>query len=201
MTWILFASEMIELAFDSRIRTEIVASQKFTGVLRLALIPPTAQANTQGPTTNKTMSSPQDSRLVRLSQSTGLTRLVYHAQVYPVSGSVSWDFKSSIAAPTVAQNALNVISGGNTASTAPTSPERRKIGTVHFNFETRLLNPANTDSNLQLLSLGLPHHADLLGSSVTLSAKQFDLSYWRIKADPGGRIFLVIQREADNNKF
>lgn len=192
MTWILFASDFIEFLFDTRMRTEIVASQPFTGVLRLALIPPTADFGTKGDATTKT------GGLLPLSVSSGLKRLVYHAGVYPVGGSVSWDFKSSYASTptTMTGNALKAITGeisgtssanANTNNNGNTNYDRRRIGTVHFKYETRLLNQ-NSNSKLELLTLGLPHHSDVLSADKILSADEFDLHYWCIK----GRMIPVV---------
>jgi endo-1,3(4)-beta-glucanase len=76
LTWILFASEPVAITYDSQRRTTISTTEPFTGVLRLALIPPSSSTKT----------------LQGLSGSTGVKRLVYHAGTYPVGGSVSWDF-------------------------------------------------------------------------------------------------------------
>jgi endo-1,3(4)-beta-glucanase len=169
MTWILFSSELIELSFDAETRTEIVASKKFSGVLRLALIPPTAEflnGNFTG--------------LLPLSVSTGLKRLVYHAGLYPVGGSVSWEFKSSPTQSAVAaENAIKAIVGGTTVKPTPSST-RAKLATVQFKYQTLPLNQ-NSNSKLQLLMLGLPHHEDVLQPEVLLGQDEFDLSYKSIK--------------------
>eukprot|EP00548_Thalassiothrix_antarctica_P003945 CAMPEP_0194137240 /NCGR_PEP_ID=MMETSP0152-20130528/7162_1 /TAXON_ID=1049557 /ORGANISM="Thalassiothrix antarctica, Strain L6-D1" /LENGTH=1002 /DNA_ID=CAMNT_0038834195 /DNA_START=329 /DNA_END=3337 /DNA_ORIENTATION=+ len=170
MTWILFASELIELKFDATKRTEIVASKKFTGVLRLALIPPTSDYAANGETLG----------LLPLSASTGLKRLVYHSGVYPVGGSVTWDFRSTISPTAVAQNAVNIIAGKTPVTSSNTGSDGKKVGIVHFNFETRFLNQ-NLNSNLQLLTLVLPHHANVLQPELMLGGDDFDLEYNCIK--------------------
>lgn len=156
LTWILFASEPIALTFDSEGMSSVSSLGKFTGVLRLALIPPTPVG--LFPTNN--------TALLPLSVSTGLKRLVYHAGLYPTGGSVTWNFHAS------------------TTSSSSTSNSRRK-GTVQFQFQTALMTDTgssqqNTNQN-QLLMLGLPHHAELLSPDVILSSKTFDLEYRCIK--------------------
>lgn len=74
VNWIMFASEPMNLVYDSIRKTTIVSSAPFSGVIRLAYIPASAD----------------DSSL----SSTGLRRLIYHAGVYPTGGDVAWDFKT-----------------------------------------------------------------------------------------------------------
>ncbi|KAI2502064.1 Glycosyl hydrolase family 81 [Fragilaria crotonensis] len=186
MKWLLVASENVEISFDTRIRTTIVATTPFSGVLRLAYIPLASDDN------------PED--LSQLSASTGLRRLVDHASAYPTGGSVSWDFEST-EEPFLSRvgNTLKPILG-----MAPTDANSTafsgKIGNIHFKYETRMMNG---NSNSELLMLGLPHHADVLSPDSMLTATEFDLQYWCIK----GQMVPVIgstwsyQEELTNTQF
>lgn len=159
LTWILFASEPIALTFDNEGKTSISSVDKFTGVLRLALIPPTPI----GPLPRN------NTALLPISESTGFKRLVYHAGLYPIGGSVSWSFHAS----------------GSSSSTATNSRTTRRTATVQFQFQTALMTSAGSSqvgtTENQLLMLGLPHHADLVSSDIILSLKTFDLQYRCIK--------------------
>jgi len=161
LTWILFASEPISLTFDSERRDSISSVGKFTGVLRIALIPPTPA----GPLPSN------DTSLLPISESSGLRRLVYHAGLYPIGGSVSWSFHDSAS---ISSSSKKIISGSSS-----------RIGTVQFQFQTALMTSTgstqlSTNEN-QLLMLGLPHHADVLSSDSILTIKTFDLEYQCIK--------------------
>jgi endo-1,3(4)-beta-glucanase len=72
-SWIMFASEPMELIYDAIRKTTVSSASTFTGIIRLALIPSANQT----------------------SSSTGLRRLIHHAGVYPVGGAVAWNFKAS----------------------------------------------------------------------------------------------------------
>jgi endoglucanase Acf2 len=171
MNWILFSSQLIELSFDTRIRTEIVATDNFSGVLRLAFIPPTAAFGNDVNAGNSTV------ELLRLSESSGLKTLVYHAGIYPTGGGVSWDIKTvSVTSPSIASSALKAI----TSTITITQTDKGKTGTVYFKFDTQMMNP-NSNSKLELLMLGLPHHADVLSVGSMLPKSQFDLDFWSIK--------------------
>jgi endoglucanase Acf2 len=73
-SWIMFASEPMNLVFDKVRKTTISSSAPYTGVIRLAYIPGD----------EKTFDS-----------STGLRRLIYHSAIYPVGGQVSFAASSS----------------------------------------------------------------------------------------------------------
>ena len=162
--WLLISSDYIELSFDTRVRTTIVATKPFSGVLRLAYIPLTSNVGTDG--------------ISGLSSSTGLKRLVTHAAVYPTGGSVSWDFKATdVLSQARAENALKAFSG-KISESADTTTFKGTIGTVSLKYDTQMMN---SNSNAELLMLGLPHHADVLSPDSMLSASQFDLQYWCIK--------------------
>lgn len=137
LTWILFASEPVALTFDSDRRTSISTNEPFTGILRLTLIPPTG--------------STQDdvSLMQKVSESSGVKRLVYHANEYPIRGDVSWKFMKT------------------------------NIGTIYFQFSTMKMTTMTGQQMDTLLMLGLPHHAELLKSSIILN--EFDIEYLCIK--------------------
>ena len=158
-TWFMFASEPINLVLDNVSKTTISAAKPFTGVIRLAYIPPDDES------TYRTLES-----------STGLKRLVYHSDVYPVGGSVSYDVRragiSSSGSASLSKNYANAAS--NRAS-------------VTFQFETRsmLSNSAASKSvkNGKLLMLALPHHAEVIPKSDILDNTRFDVNYECIKGN------------------
>lgn len=181
LTWMLFASEPIALVFDTIHRTTVTAAEKYSGVLRLALIPP-VPADGAGPLNG---SAP-------LSNSTGLRRLIYHSHVYPVSGSVSWDFRAETAqASTLLTPAKRVIGSGtsnsengNTPLTLGKRPTNR-IATLKFNFQMKYMNQDTgtgaSGDGTDLLMLSLPHHTKSLPPDAMLSSSKFDLVYQCIK--------------------
>ena len=190
MTWILFASEPIGLEFDAARKREVRSINKFTGVLRLALIPPT-----EDPDGNST-------ELLRLSESSGLKRLVYHSRVYPTGGSVNWEFRTEASAPSITEAARNAAkkviapyaSLSSTTANAKTNTNTKrppkKIASLQFQFEVQLLNNNNAASASrtnaiqdELLMLSLPHHARLLDPGVLLRSNDFDLNYICIKGE------------------
>ena len=69
VTWMIFASEPITLKFDNLRKRTITATEKFNGVLRIALLPPGNEGST-----------------------TGVKHLIDHANQYPTGASLSWDF-------------------------------------------------------------------------------------------------------------
>jgi endoglucanase Acf2 len=172
--WIAFASENIEFSFDSRIRTQIIASTSFSGVLRFALIPPMSiSAN------GKAKVNDASTDLMQVFQSTGFKTLVFHSGVYPIGGSVSWEFSEANDVPSTDSSAWKTVKGFSSSSSSNTARKRR-IGTIRFQYETQKMSPS-TKERLDLLMLGLPHHADVLDSDYILTDKVFDLQYWCIK--------------------
>ena len=175
MNWIVFASEPISLVYDTRTRTTIQASEPFRGVLRLAYIP------TVGATTK--------SDDFDVFSSTGLQRLIYHAGVYPVSGSVSWSFQSGTTESTLAMAAKTISSVTGSVSGAMETPPQTtsspvgRSGSIQFAFDTRLFAPSSSAATKAkpLLMLALPHHAQSLPVSTQLSRDLFDLAYVCIK--------------------
>ena len=108
MTMLIFASEPIKLTFNIVTRTHIVADAPFTGTIRFALVP-------EGGALNERPHFP--------SNSTGMARLVQHANTYPTGGKVDWSV----------------------------SPNDK--GTVQFAFQTAKLNPNIPTTELLMLGL------------------------------------------------
>jgi endoglucanase Acf2 len=73
-SWIMFASEPMNLLFDKVRKTTIKSTAPYTGVIRVAYIP-------NDTNDKKTFDS-----------STGLRRLIYHSAIYPVGGQISTIF-------------------------------------------------------------------------------------------------------------
>jgi len=204
LNYMVFSSEPIEFMYDIRSRTTVVAQNRFTGVLRIALIPTssdgipakTPSVGTAGRASllnlkqNQTSSSQVDGSI-------GLQRLIYHAGVYPVSGSVSWSFRSSDGASTGLKEAAektiagamgmtkvaSISSSSSSKSSTPMSSGRSsRIGTVNFQFSTETFSPpSSTTKPIPLLMLALPHHAKSLSPHVQLGNDQFELVYRCIK--------------------
>lgn len=177
LTWMLFASEPIALVFDTIRRTTVTAAEKYSGVLRLALIPPVA-GNGSGPLNG---SAP-------LSGSSGLRRLIYHSHMYPTSGSVSWEFRSETPQPSTLLTPKRVIGPATSATSSPLTLGKRpanRIATLKFHFETMLMNvdssSGSSGGETDLLMLSLPHHAKSLPQDALLSYSKFDLVYQCIK--------------------
>ena len=159
VNWYMFASEPINLVFDKLTKTTVSAASAFTGVIRLAYIPPEEDGS------GKTLES-----------STGLKRLLYHSDVYPVGGDISYDFRRS------GSSSLGLAS----LSTASVNGANNRA-TLSFQFNTRsmLSNSAATKSAKkgQLLMLALPHHAQVIPKSDLLDSEKFDLNYGCIKGN------------------
>jgi endoglucanase Acf2 len=154
VNWIMFASEPMNLVFDKLTKTTITSTSPFTGVIRLAYIPNDRRDQ-------KTFDS-----------STGLRRLIYHAGEYPVGGKVSFDFHPVSPTSVKGSSSVDSISDAN------------RHATVAFSFTTRNMMAATvtpSSSSNNLLMLALPHHAQLLSSSVMLNSQKFDLRYRCIK--------------------
>lgn len=183
--WIVFASELVILEMDMQTRTTISVSaengQAFTGVLRFAIIPPVRdQQHGSDSITTQTSSA-----LDQILQSTGMKRLIYHAGVYPVSGAVSWSFRSAsmVEGTDSAINALHSLTGASesTSSLGSTdAPKGGRIGTIEFKFGTKSFTPTTTGPK-SLLMLALPHHAQSLPSSSQLGRELFDFVFQCIK--------------------
>lgn len=176
VNWIVFSSEPISFAFDTRKRTDIVAS-KIKGTIRLAVIPPSS--------TFKYGVSSSGSEMVQISSSTGLRRLVYHAAVYPVASRVEWDFRESSSTSPSLLLAKKIVSGGVPGASSK-SPGNR-IGGIHFHFTTKTATAATnspagaTVKSTGLLMLALPHHVSAFSRAHILDSKHFDFTYHCIK--------------------
>ncbi|EEC47217.1 endo-1,3-beta-glucosidase [Phaeodactylum tricornutum CCAP 1055/1] len=154
-------------------------SSAFKGVIRLAYIPPSV--------------SKPSNNVIDVTKSTGLQRLIYHAGVYPISGEVSWSFRTSAhnSALSAATKSLNFLSGAKGTNAASESAVKSVlssssspgcIGTIQFDFGVKAFAPATSASAADsLLMLALPHHAQSLLSSVQLPDETFDLAYKCIK--------------------
>ncbi len=157
--WFMFASEPIDLVLDNVSKTTISAAAPFTGVIRLAYIPPEDES------TDRTLDS-----------STGLKRLVYHSDVYPVGGAVSYDVRRA--------GMSSMGSASLSKSYANTASNRASV-TFHFETRSMLSNSGATKSakNGKLLMLALPHHAKVIPKSDVLDNTRFDVNYKCIKGN------------------
>mmetsp|Transcript_1099 Transcript_1099/g.1508 ORF Transcript_1099/g.1508 Transcript_1099/m.1508 type:complete len:1130 (-) Transcript_1099:52-3441(-) len=163
LIWILFASEPICLTFDKIQKNTIISKTKFTGVLRLALVPPD-----QDPLTSYTSQTSNNYKSLKddddIAISSGVIRLECHANTYPVGGKTTWDFHNQ---------------------------KKGDVATVHFEYDVKAMEPSATkqsskkcdaDSFTELLIMALPHHAQVLDSSKMLQSKdKFDLTFRSIK--------------------
>lgn len=152
ISWIMFTSEPMNLEFDALSKTIIKSTAPFTGIIRIAYIPA------------------KDSADEKTESSTGLSRLIYHAGIYPVGGQVSWEFQQSRAS--------------NGKSSPPLINSTSRSATIHFDYATRAMSDNSVRLNAineALLMLALPHHAQLMSDNIKLDAKDFDLSYRCIK--------------------
>ena len=161
VNFFMFASEPINLVFDELSMNSISAKGPFNGIIRLAYIP-------RG----------DDSSGKTLQSSTGLKRLIYHSDVYPVGVDISYDFQrsgSSLPSKSLpSQQYINRASGS---------------ASVTFEFETRSMlsdnnNAATKSANARnLLMLALPHHAEVIPKSDVLDNLNFDINYECIKGN------------------
>ncbi|CAJ1937948.1 unnamed protein product [Cylindrotheca closterium] len=89
LTWLVFSSEPITLVFDNIRKTTVKTENSFTGILRLALVPPHLEE-----TIEYTSQMPQSYESVDLDGSTGVSQLIEHANSYPTGVALSWSFPS-----------------------------------------------------------------------------------------------------------
>ena len=171
--WIMFSSEPMNLLFDKIRKTTVTSAAPFTGVIRLAYIPKDRSLGAM--TTDEVNGNDSDNANAAktFGSSTGLRRLIYHADAYPVGGDVSYEFQ-----PT-----------SSSSSKLSSVGQSSRKATVSFSFKTKsmigsLTSPTSPTSKSNLLMLALPHHAELMTSSVTkLSRTKFDLTYQCIKGN------------------
>lgn len=181
MQWMVFTSEPIEFRFNTERKTTVEATSRFKGVIRLALMPQKLPT-TSAPQTAKNISA-------QIVDSTGLQRLIYHAGVYPVSGDISWSFRSADMTSSLKMAAKSITgsvglsqSGSSSASPTQSQPSTGRIGTLSFSFKTMTFSPPSSATTPKdLLMLALPHHAQSLPPGSQLSSDQFDLVYKCIK--------------------
>lgn len=182
LTWLLFSSEPITLELNYAARRSITSKESFGGVIRLALIPP--------PNSSSSMTSDFE----YLFRSPGVKRLLYHAGAYPVSGTVSWDFRSGSHKPFGFSHDAN--NPGNKSHrritdqrekrhlTSAETQKENNIGRITFSYETvGMTSTTSPSTNVPLLTLALPHHAASITTADELLLKEddFDLTYWSIK--------------------
>jgi len=151
-SWFMFASEPINLIFDKASMATISATAPFTGVIRLAYIP-----------------RDNDNSEKTLESSTGLKRLIYHSDIYPVGGDLSYEFHRS----------------GSSSSSLTSLSKNSATVTLTFATRSMLSNSAATKSakTKNLLMLALPHHAEVISKTDTLDDVNFDVKYECIKGN------------------
>jgi endoglucanase Acf2 len=192
LTWFVFTSEPVTFEFDQDAMRSIQSREKYTGVIRLALVPPTllnaAASNSDGSSVTKSLD------VGHLSSSSGVKRLIYHSGTYPVGGAVSWDFRSrkrsplaSFSSPDISANKAHgrrAIEQNVTRHRMTTdSPKDNNIGTITFSFDTNHMTASSPSTDVPLLMLALPHHAASISSAEALLLRpdDFDLTYHSIK--------------------
>ena len=94
LVWYIFASEPLTWEFDTTSRRTLTATDSFTGVLRIALVPTNTMPSPTSGSSSSSSSQTLDSADSYF-KSTGLARLIYHAGIYPTGGSVGWSFTST----------------------------------------------------------------------------------------------------------
>ena len=156
-------------------KRSIRSEEKFTGILRLTLLPPPLEGDSVSKIGDQYTSFP-------LSESIGVKRLIYHAHSYPVGAKVSWDFKDVPASPSYRlfnHNDQNLVKSFGEMLKGVT------VGTINFEYTVKTMHDnihSRASSSLQddpLLMLALPHHAQVLPSNSILP--NFDLQYQCIK--------------------
>lgn len=191
LIWLVFSSEPITFEFQRR---SIMSTAAFEGVIRLALVPQSSDFRNYG----STQTSRSTADLQQLILSSGVKRLIHHADAYPVGGSVSWKFRSgtrmpmATAAVATSKGSKRNIGGQNLRKLKRELIEENNIGKVSFAFDVRHLSssPQNANYGTSLLMLSLPHHAASISSAeeLLLAHESFDISYESIK----GRMVPVI---------
>lgn len=164
LSWILFTSEPVSLIFDNIRKTTISTESEFTGLMRLALLPPPL-----GETIDYTSQFPEFYDEIKsngnpLSSSSGVRSLTKYSDVYPTGAEVSWNFPS------------------------------KNLGHIEFKYKTKLMTAAVEKEESfrgraeDLLMLALPHHVDVIPSPSSncttncfLDEDDFDLVYRTIK--------------------
>ena len=194
LIWLVFTSEPITFEFNRAARRSIKSTGAFEGVIRLALVPQSSNSRNSG--SPKTSRSTAD--LEQLILSSGVKRLIHHADAYPVGGSVSWKFRSGTRTPMATtagatkKGGKRNLGGQDLSKLKRELIEENNIGKVSFVFDVRHLSssPQNANYGVSLLMLSLPHHAASISSAeeLLLGHDSFDLSFECIK----GRMVPVI---------
>lgn len=181
--WMMFSSEMATLQWDRINKTTITVAaengQPFSGVLRFAIIPPGEEDGD-----DTTTSGWAD----QIKESTGMQRLIYHAGVYPVSGSVDWSVRSGVDATSsggsdkATTSSTPSTTSSNSKSSTTTTSKGVRTATIKFNYETESFTPTGTATKPgSLLMLALPHHFESLPRSMLLKEDVFDFQFECIK--------------------
>ena len=199
LTWLIFASEPITFELDQDAMRLIQSREKYTGVIRLALVPPTS-SNAAGSMSDGS-SAAKSLDVGHLSSSSGAKRLIYHAGAYPVGGTVSWDFRSGTRYPLATSTSPNISANKAHSRRAMEQNVTRhrmtndaskdnNIGTITFNFDTSYMTASSPSTDVPLLMLALPHHAASISFAEALLMRpaDFDLFYHSIK----GRMVPVV---------
>ena len=199
LTWLVFTSEPITFELDKDAMRSIQSREKYTGVIRLALVPPTSSNAAASMSDGSSATRSLD--VGHLSSSSGVKRLIYHAGAYPVGGTVSWDFRSGTRYP-LATSTSSSISANKAHSRrameqnvtrhrmTTDAPKDNNIGTITFSFDTNHMTASSPSTDVPLLMLALPHHAASISSAEALLLRpdDFDLFYHSIK----GRMVPVV---------
>lgn len=174
LTWMIFSSEPITLTLDLSKRT-IRSVNKYTGIIRFALVPPPLHDDVLQKKGNQYES-------ILLAESSGVKRLIYHAHTYPIGAKVSWEFQDI---PTSSTNQVLNSNHKDLLHGVQEMPQDLTVGTVNFAFQVKSMNSddsTNFSSQIvgnTLLMLALPHHTQVLASNMILN--EFDLEYQCIK--------------------
>lgn len=91
LSWLVFSSEPTTIVFDTIGRTKLTTEGKFTGVIRLALLPP-QQEGLKGYTSR--FDQTYKGVLLEGDVPSGMKMIIKHSNVYPVGADVSWNFPS-----------------------------------------------------------------------------------------------------------
>jgi endo-1,3(4)-beta-glucanase len=91
LAWLMFTSEPITLVFDMIGRTTISTQEKFTGVIRLAMLPPPQKELTEYAYRYE---QTYESVLKEGEASPGIQMLIDNSNLYPIGADVSWSFPS-----------------------------------------------------------------------------------------------------------
>lgn len=181
LTWLLMASDPITMSLDCAGKRSLKATQKFSGVLRLAVLPPGSSIS-----------------------GTAAKQLMAHSSVYPTGGNVITKYKagqSSVSSYIIKLNfvlRMNlcvwlssfVISCwtdlGNCLSSIAfffkPSKSQPDLAEVQFSYSVNGAATTSGNSTTQLLMLSLPHLTPILENEV-LNSTEFDGQYKCIKGE------------------